>query len=302
MKPGTVEIEKVIFSHFGEEVLNIHSIEEGVMTYKFQFQIGETEYMIRIYPNERSEIADREVRVLTLALNKACKVPKVFYSGKIENMSYLIYQKLPGLNLSKVYASMSNNQKDHIIEQIVTNYCNLSNIVMPQFGDMMAEKYAESWLLFVKKIIQENVKYLNGNLFFDSLSEKQILFEMERVMKGKTFIPSLVWLDFSRENIIVDNGQLSGFVDFESCVAGDPLMGLGYILAREGLSDFYIEVKKKISGKFDVDEELVIFYAFFRILRILKYSHQALPNGVSRDNLEDYFKGINIILKTLSLS
>lgn len=295
------KISEIVFLHFGVNPISILPINIGVMTHKFEFAIDNQIYIIRIYPEERKYIAKKEFNIVNLAYKNNCSVPEVCFSNEYKDMTYLIYKKIPGVNLSQCFHTLTNEEKEILFNEIATNYHKLSTIPFTHFGDIMKnETLGISWKIFVKNTISENIKYLYNNKVFEGLTEENIYRKFHKIFDKKIYNSSLVWVDFSQENIIVNNKVLSGFIDFESCMAGDPIMGLGYLFAREGNSEFYLKIKKHFLKLFHFDNEIISFYSFIRILRILKYSNQCLPNGQIREEITDYFKGATDTIKYIN--
>ena len=100
------------------------------------------------------------------------------------------------------------------------------------------------------------------------------------------FKPSLVWGDLSMSNIIVkSDGTLAGFIDFEGLITGDPLFGLGHLIAHEQETDFV----NRLFRLYGVgDRRRVDFYAVLRYCRLLPYCDQKLPNGTDRIPIGQY--------------
>ena len=142
------------------------------------------------------------------------------------------------------------------------------------FEDMIidVERRAEDWIMQCGSMISQ------AKLVFDRFKECARSFRETKSV--------LVWSDFGMDNIIVDEyGKLAGFVDFEGLMGADVNLGIGFLQAHENNSDFAMRLMKKMP---ELENEEIDFYAMMRYLRILPYTHMPLPNGTSRENLNEY--------------
>ena len=97
----------------------------------------------------------------------------------------------------------------------------------------------------------------------------------------------LIWSDFSCDNIIVDkDGHLSGFIDFDSLISGDPILGLGYFFARSSRTVMRESILKAL-GIPQISTSMN-FYSILRWCRLIPYLCNPLPNGQTRMPLREY--------------
>jgi aminoglycoside phosphotransferase (APT) family kinase protein len=288
--------------HFGETPQSIRRIDIGVMTSKFDLDFNDNHYILRVFPTQRSYIAAHEFDILKVAHAARCKVPEVCWQDHFGNQSYIIYNKLEGIDLQEAYERLGHSAYAQIIDEIALNFHSLSCLPNERFGNLNEPQHQfDDWASFLMSNIAEGKENLAKSRYKDSLEVTVIHDFLEAaVAKIPPIKASLVWSDFSTENIITDGKKLSGFIDFESCFWGDPCMAIGYLFAREGNSVFFNLLSSKLSQYFDYEHERIIFYALIRILRIIKYDSEPLPNGEKRADLFSYFKGASECINFVS--
>lgn len=213
----------------------------------------------------------------------------------------LVYKKLQGKPLSEVWKDMSETQKESLCKQIVANYEAICGVDCEGVGRMKAYGVFsnEKWTDF-EIDIEKDVRSLACD---ESMREKlddfiEDWWNLSESINKESH--QLIWSDFSQDNIIVkDDANLAGFVDFEGLMSGDHLLGVGYLLAHEGYSDFSSLIIK--IGYYDEERLAMDYYAQMRYLRILPYRQKPLPNGTTRDKLEDFLPYVGTQLKNMKL-
>lgn len=294
------DIEAIFEKHFQKKASSHTQVKHGVMTFKFEVALGERLYMLRVYPQPRSHVAKNEFDILTRTNAAACKTPRVCCTGQHNGYHYIIYEKIAGRML--VFSELTADAKQKIVEQIVGNLFSLSQIKHENYRNLTEEEPSyHSW----RELLSTNIEAGLGYLHKSRLLGPDYCNRIEKFMTaGIKFIPEpkpgFAWSDFSQDNIIVYGGELLGFIDFEGSFAGDPALSLGYLFAVEGESEFFKAVFNEFNKFQKADMQRVLFYTFFRLLRIIKYKQDTMPTGEERKSFPDYFKGIDAGLEMIS--
>ncbi|KAB1159466.1 phosphotransferase [Tenacibaculum aiptasiae] len=296
-----------ILKHFTRFTLKTYKeLEKGVMTTKYVLTgfegSNEKKFIVRVFPKGREFIMKYEPKILQEAHEKKIKVPKLIGSSNeypVSNLSYIIYEYLPGRPLNEIYDNLNKKDKNIIISEIVDNIFNLSKIKCNNFGPLENELTAKHncWEEFLIDSYKNSEIYLTNNKELKNDLLKHYNFSLIKGNNNKEKLNNLVWLDFHPENIIInDLNRLEGFIDFEEVISGDLKMALGYLYAREGSSDFFNEVYKEYLKKDNtITIKKIEEYSFIRICRIAPYLNLDLPSGKKRDPLLNVFKGIKEI-------
>lgn len=265
---------------------NLSYIPIGVMTDKYSFTHEGEEYIIRCYPKGRGWLADVEFYYMTLFGSKGIKCP-IPVKSKTIGQAYLVYKKLAGLSLQEVYDHLSDTQRETLCSEIVDNYKLISSIKNSGFGiikgvddfshptwrGFLTESVSNALSIFQKEGNDAMIACGKGLLHYSNL---QFLVE-----------GSLVWSDFSTDNIIVSSdGHLVGFVDFEGLMSGDSMLGLGYLSAHEQNRDFVRRIIR-LSGA-ENQQKQIDFCSVIRYCRLLPYAKSDLPNGEKREPIDTF--------------
>lgn len=267
---------------------NIEYIYEGVMNHTYSCQIDFVDYIIKINPRGRENIAIKEALTINLCNKNNCKVPEVIYLHKFTpetTNSFIIYKKLNGNSLSKQRKNISNVDFFYLSKEIQKNFNIISSINLNPAGDTLDfNSYSDNnWKNFLLRECEASFDFMNKNNLIKPVTinklNKYINNEIKKI-KGNYY--SLVWADFDPSNIIIDNhNKLAGFVDFESVLSGDPAYAIGCYVAKYGYDEFILDFIKNLDLKFD----LINFYSIIRYLRLIKYVKHSLPTGKKRENI-----------------
>ena len=297
--PG--EIRQIFNGHFGHDAeMNVAEIHQGAMNFSYEIARDDKNYILKVYPPARYYMAGREFDLLTRAASVLPhQIPQIHFSGGFNNFSYIIYEKIPGHTL--VFDQLSSKNKEIVSSQIAYNLTKLFELKFEIFGSLCEE---EPTFLSWEDFLFENIRIGMIELKLANIFDIEQLEKLEKFMTGcldnwPDTDYGFVWSDFNQGNIIINNEELVGFIDFESCFYGDVLLSLGYLFAREGESEFFLAMEKQLRAFINVDRSYIYFYAFLRLLRISKYLSQPLSNGKPREPVWDYFKGIGTAMDTI---
>lgn len=266
------------------KVDSIRFITQGVMTDKYHVHCGSEEYIVRCYPPSREWLAETEFRYLQLL--RACQVlvPRpIFY--QMEGIPLLLYERLQGDTLRNRYNTIPQMERQRLLDEIVDNYQKVSRVSTLGAG---RSKGYDSWTnaTWIEFLDCEIGKTRDVALQTNDTKVVKVCDGMQAFLPRISEIKQLVWSDFSMDNIIISpNGHLAGFIDWEGLMAGDPLLGVGYLLAHE-TTTFAEDIMKY--PEYKKHRQIINFYAVLRYIRLYPYLKEALPNGTPRDPIENY--------------
>lgn len=299
------DIISVVKSLFSNEITSVKPINKGVMTYKFEFNYQNTDYVIRVYPTDRQEFASLEKEYYRILHERNVKMPHFVTSSvdiSFSRINFIIYEKLHGKTLRETFSSLEKTQKIKLITQVNDNYSRISDIKANGAGIITysLEFSHSSWIGFLKDVIIESTHYAKQSKSLSGIDIPKLFAKLEfEVRSCVSEKRNFTWSDFNPDNIIVNtDGNLVGFIDFESILGADPLLGIGYLYARDGDTEFY-----KLYGSLyinDKEERLVNLYGVIRYLRLLPFLDKALPNGQARDPINEFLPKAYATIKQYS--
>ena len=221
-----------------KQVTEIKELTEGMcnVTYSVAFTDG-SESILKIAAKDRSGNTSNEVNLMRAEVSamklvaEKCsfKVADVQYydtSNTICDGNYFFMEKLEGDNFHFVKEKMSEEEISAIGKELGRISRELSTIQNPDFGFLGEDNRYDSLFAFVKQMLtnlitdaeRRNVDILyDGRTLLDQLEKEESAFR--EVKKA-----SLVHWDMWEGNVFVKDGRVSGIIDWERAMWGEPFM------------------------------------------------------------------------------
>ncbi len=221
-----------------KQVTEIKELTEGMcnVTYSVAFTDG-SESILKIAAKDRSGNTSNEVNLMRAEVSamklvaEKCsfKVADVQYydtSNTICDGNYFFMEKLEGDNFHFVKEKMSEEEISAIGKELGRISRELSTIQNPDFGFLGEDTRYESLFAFVKQMLTNLISdakkrsidiLYDGRTLLDQLEKDKSAFE--EVKKA-----SLVHWDMWEGNVFVKDGRVSGIIDWERAMWGEPFM------------------------------------------------------------------------------
>ncbi len=221
-----------------KQIASIKELTEGMcnVTYDISFQDG-SESILKIAAKDRSGNTSNEVNLMQAEIsamklaseNCSFKVADIqFYdtSNTICDGHYFFMEKLEGDNYSFVRKDMSEEAIAEIDAEIGKISRELSEVKNPQFGFLGEDKRFDSLFLFVKHMLENllsDAKRKDIDIVYD---ERTFMDQLEKDKGAFEAVKeaSLVHWDMWEGNVFVKDGHVSGIIDWERALWGEPFM------------------------------------------------------------------------------
>lgn len=218
------------------ETINIKELTNGYFNTIYLLQLDSFEVILKIAPPKyvrvlryEKNIMKAEVEALNAVnLNTNLPVPQIYFydgTGEIEGLEYILMKKINGDCLNTGSNSIARDEKQKIEFELggINNEINkISNI---KFGylaqaEKQSSKWGEAFFNIVSDILEDG-KDANVALPYDEIEDifKRFLYVCDDIKK-----PQLVHWDLWPGNVLIENGRISGIIDFERSLWADPLM------------------------------------------------------------------------------
>jgi aminoglycoside phosphotransferase (APT) family kinase protein len=196
--------------------------------------------ILKVYPASMQWKMAKEVRVLGLLRNINAPVPHIFFaddSRSVIDLNFVLMTKLPGNVLGRHEAALSEAELFAIHAEMGACLRNIHDITLDSFGYIgpygvwTAYRTNRDYLSFqfAKKL--GDFRARGGDTALADRLETAIA-DRRHLLDGAV-TPRLCHYDFHAGNVLVtSNGapHISGIVDFENAIAGDPLMDIARAL------------------------------------------------------------------------
>ena len=221
-----------------KKVVDIKELTEGMcnVTYDITFDDG-TESILKIAAKDRTGNTSNEVNLMRAEItamklvseNCSFKVADIQYydaSNTICDGNYFFMEKLKGDNFHLVKGDMSEESIAIIDTEIGKISRELSEVKNPQFGFLGEDKRYDSLFCFTKHMLENLISdakrkdidiVYDERTFMDQLEKDKGAFEAVEAA-------SLVHWDMWEGNVFVKDGHVSGIIDWERALWGEPFM------------------------------------------------------------------------------
>ncbi len=140
--------------------------------------------------------------------------------------AYIILSRLPGQPVVDAWPEMTAAQRDHIAAEAGRVLAQMHAIRGERCGDLRKPDITfTNWYDYLQDYLQRHVTDALQN----GLLDKPLAARMERALSDlhplyqQSEYPRLVHRDFHFENVLCHNGAITGVIDFEWSLWGDPL-------------------------------------------------------------------------------
>lgn len=156
-------------------------------------------------------------------------VPKMLLldeSRSVVPYDLIVLTRLPGMNVAESWQELSPRQLNNVVGDAGRALAALHRVTFDGFGKLaaLADRPFDSWGDYLRDYVQRYLVRAQGHNLIDASDAARL----EKVLdRGRNLFESvtrgaLVHSDFHYENVLQDHGKLTGILDFEWALSGDP--------------------------------------------------------------------------------
>lgn len=237
-------ITRMVEKFFGSlEVRSYKELTEGYFNVAYEVELNDgSKTILKIAPSKdvrimtyENNIMSSEVQAMRMAGQDGhISVPQIYGyddSCTVCESPYFFMEKLKGKSLNTIKKSLSQQQIENIYSETGKIIRLVNGIPCPCFGYPGQPEYqgTEWYPVFCKMIKAGLGDAKQGNVDLKiPISELLDHLERDRVVFEEVKEPRLVHWDCWDGNIFVEDGNLTGIIDWERCLWADPLMEVGF--------------------------------------------------------------------------
>lgn len=214
------KINKLFLNAGLEKIETVEELKHGKWGNKF---LVNKQYIVKL--NSKAEdIFEKEIFVLNRFQNLPVpKLVKYDNSRKLIPEEYIIERKIKGLNLSSLWLQINKKQKESIFKQLILILKTFHKIKFDFYGDIVSNNKFKNWSGFLdlryntNKELAKKVNVLSKHEFelIDNFYK-----ENKKYLDKPRIPPCFCHCDIHFNNILANNGNVSGILDFDlSCAA-----------------------------------------------------------------------------------
>jgi aminoglycoside phosphotransferase (APT) family kinase protein len=228
-------------------------LKEGWFNAAYNVRLSDgREVILKIAPPRGAEVMTYEKDIMTtevasmrlVSQNPAIPVPEIYCFDTARDLcdsDYFFMEKLTGENYAHVKGSFSSEiqaQIDQIIGKIIREISGFTGTYFGYDGNraLQEDSWKEAFIKIADSVLDDGVRK-NAEYGFDVGAIRAAIQKHAPSLEAVT-LPRLVHWDAWEPNFFVKDGKVTGILDFERALWGDPLMEAQFrALAFGGVSE-----------------------------------------------------------------
>ncbi len=309
------ELDGEIRSILGCDMKEIITISDGLIhqTYEIKTDKGEYIFQIADADKDKEKALERKVSVFSKAEESGLRVPELVTENvrvtkkNGERRKFYIVEKIPGKSLrEKNSPELAYNAGRKLADIHNIQKYEDTDWLMPEENGFRIQQFEEGNLKNrILSKTKEDVLILKKNGFEEAGNKIQEIFKKYGENLPEEFRPVLCHNDYSPDNIITQNGKITGIIDFDYAYSGHnqrDLVKAANSFWLEGLNvreEFYEGYSRsgKLEDSFEENEPL---YRLETLTRIIASIFELKDEVDSREK-EEYSRKLNETIQYSSL-
>ncbi|MDF2537275.1 MAG: aminoglycoside phosphotransferase [Herbinix sp.] len=233
-------LEKALGKKISFEEVSVKELTEGFCNAAYEVVSPEGEMILKIAPPGKAGLMTYEDNMMRAEVdslrlvkaNTSLPVPEVYYYDDSHNIctsDYFFMEKLPGESFSKLRfeGGMPEDEVNQILYQIGRCNVEMNRITGDRYGYLgVRENQGTSWrdtfLSMAANVLADGEKIdMNLGISYDEVRD---LIDKASFALDEVKIPQFLHGDLWEGNVFVKDGKITGFIDFERALWGDPVM------------------------------------------------------------------------------
>ncbi|MBE5960684.1 MAG: aminoglycoside phosphotransferase family protein [Lachnospiraceae bacterium] len=227
----------------GEEMRSVNELNEGFFNAAYEIGMeGEKSVILKIAPPASTLLMTYEKDIMASEVDCMRKVRRMtdvpaakilFYddSHTICDADYFFMERLEGKSFSSCMDGMTEREKNAILYQMGKYTAAINQVTGTKFGYYgQPEKQGENWYAVFQSMIRDLYLDAEQKEVWIDITEDRLLTLLEREKEAfyPVTVPRLIHWDMWAGNVFVQDGKVTGIIDFERCLWGDELLEVGF--------------------------------------------------------------------------
>lgn len=221
-------IEAVIERELGDTAVITEKIDEGLMQDTYEIRFRGEDYILQISPPNTDNEASlkRGLECYRLLGRSEIPVPEPVTDevGEFQDRKYVIVEKLPGASGKLDISPERVRHAGRILAKIhnVETFENAGRLQFDDHGLSIGEFSEGSLEEWQAKHVRTTLDRTRGSELEAVATEIDRLRDADLLEHQQDFEPVLCHNDYSPDNVVFLDGEITGIVDFDLAYAGDP--------------------------------------------------------------------------------
>lgn len=235
-------ITKMVQKAFGCGPKEITELKEGFYNVAYWIELDDRTVILKVAPSPEVEIMTYEKNIMWTEVDSmrmvkektAVPVPEIFFyddSRELINRPYFFMEALAGQNFSTAMETMSEEEKATIFRLAGKYTKELNQITGSKFGYYgQPDRQGENWYNVFRSMVLDAFSDLERKSIAVPVEKEKLLamLKADKECFAGVTTPKYVHWDIWAGNIFVEDGKVTGIIDFERALWADELMEVGF--------------------------------------------------------------------------
>jgi len=224
-------------------IKEITELKEGFFNVAYELDFIDREPVIlKVAPKPDMPVMTYEINIMNSEIrsmkyiieNTSIPVARIlFYDDQLEicESPYFFMDKLSGKSYVTCMDSLSEESKVDIDRKLGQYNRVINQLTGDKFGYYgQPDRQGTDWFLVFKSMVEDAYDDAERMNITMGVTREELLEKLisDREYFQEVCIPKLVHWDLWAGNVFVNNGEITGLIDFERCIYGDELMEVGF--------------------------------------------------------------------------
>ena len=235
-------IHKMVQKAFDCEPKEIAELTEGFFNVAYRIDLGDRKVILKVAPSPEVEVLTSEKNIMWAEVDSMRRtkkrtnvpVPEIYFyddSKELINRPYFFMEALSGRNFFTIMETMSEEEKANVFRQAGQYTRELNRITGEKFGYYgQPDCQGNNWYEVFKSLILDVFSDLERKSIAVPVAKEKLLAMLgaDKSCFDEVTIPKYVHWDIWAGNIFVEDGKVTGIIDFERAMWADELMEVGF--------------------------------------------------------------------------
>jgi len=176
------------------------------------------------HPTGQRRLA-REVDTLGVLSRLSPLIPRVRHAGARDGATFQVLERLPGERLTQAWPCLDRIERGRLVDDLADLLEIVHGTGAGRFGTGEPEAADDYWIRFLIRRIERNMATVAAAVPGDETvsamrAASRDVVDRFRPLERQAFDRARLHFDLLPNNILVQDGRLSGLIDFEMCLGG----------------------------------------------------------------------------------
>lgn len=235
-------IRRMVQKAFGCEPKEFAELTEGYFNVAYRIELNDRPVILKIAPSDAVDILTYEKNIMWTEVDSmrmvkeetSVPVPEILFfddSRTLCDRPYFFMELLPGRSFSSCMEELCDEEKKQIFYKVGQYTKELNKLTGAKFGYYgQPDRQGKEWYTVFRDMLADAFSDAGRKAIAVPVAKEKMfaLLEKDKAYFDEVKVPKFVHWDIWAGNVFVENGKVTGIIDFERALWADELMEVGF--------------------------------------------------------------------------